>query len=74
MTFVVVAVNALSILAMVVYPLNCVWLGLDERTTGDWRHAWRDDPRRRAGYRRRIRGIGCCPSFWSSAGCLRDRR
>jgi uncharacterized integral membrane protein (TIGR00698 family) len=32
--FVVVAVNALSTLAMVVYPLICAWLGFDERTTG----------------------------------------
>jgi uncharacterized integral membrane protein (TIGR00698 family) len=32
--FVVVAVNALSTLAMVVYPLICVWLGFEERTTG----------------------------------------
>lgn len=32
--FVVVAVNALSTAAMVLYPLLCLWLGLDERTTG----------------------------------------
>src|SRR5204863_65365 len=40
--FVVVAVNALSTVAMVVYPLLCVWLGFDARTTGiaalGWRH------------------------------------
>jgi len=32
--FVVVAVNALSTLAMVLYPLVCVGLGFDPRTTG----------------------------------------
>jgi uncharacterized integral membrane protein (TIGR00698 family) len=32
--FVVVAVNALSTVAMVLYPLLCVWLGFDARTTG----------------------------------------
>ncbi len=32
--FVVVAVNALSTVAMVLYPLLCSWAGLDERTTG----------------------------------------
>jgi uncharacterized integral membrane protein (TIGR00698 family) len=32
--FVVVAVNALSTLAMVVYPLVCVWLGFDAQTAG----------------------------------------
>ena len=32
--FVVVAVNALSTLAMVLYPLICVWLGFDQQTTG----------------------------------------
>jgi uncharacterized integral membrane protein (TIGR00698 family) len=32
--FVVVAVNALSTVAMVVYPLLCLWLGFDARTTG----------------------------------------
>lgn len=32
--FVVVAVNALATLAMVLYPPFCLWLGLDERTTG----------------------------------------
>jgi uncharacterized integral membrane protein (TIGR00698 family) len=32
--FVVVAVNALSTLAMVLYPLVCFWLGFDPRTTG----------------------------------------
>lgn len=32
--FVVVAVNALSTLAMVLYPLICVWLGFDPQTTG----------------------------------------
>jgi len=32
--FVVVAVNALSTLAMVLYPLVCIWLGFDPRTTG----------------------------------------
>jgi uncharacterized integral membrane protein (TIGR00698 family) len=32
--FVVVAVNALSTVAMVLYPALCVLLGLDERTTG----------------------------------------
>ena len=32
--FVVVAVNALSTLAMVVYPLLCVWLGFDAQTAG----------------------------------------
>jgi uncharacterized integral membrane protein (TIGR00698 family) len=32
--FVVVAVNALSTLAMVLYPLSCVWLGFDPQTTG----------------------------------------
>jgi uncharacterized integral membrane protein (TIGR00698 family) len=32
--FVVVAVNALSTVAMVVYPLICVWLGFDPQTTG----------------------------------------
>ena len=29
--FVCVAVNALSTLAMVLYPLLCTWLGFDER-------------------------------------------
>ncbi len=32
--FVVVAVNALSTVAMVLYPLICVWLGFDPQTTG----------------------------------------
>jgi uncharacterized integral membrane protein (TIGR00698 family) len=32
--FVVVAVNALSTVAMVLYPLLCVWLGFDAQTTG----------------------------------------
>jgi uncharacterized integral membrane protein (TIGR00698 family) len=32
--FAVVAVNALATAAMVLYPLFCAWLGLDERTTG----------------------------------------
>jgi len=32
--FVVVAVNALSTLAMVVYPLACIALGFDQHTTG----------------------------------------
>ena len=32
--FVVVAVNALSTVAMVVYPLICVWLGFDAQTAG----------------------------------------
>jgi uncharacterized integral membrane protein (TIGR00698 family) len=32
--FVVVAVNALSTLAMVLYPLVCIWLGFDPQTTG----------------------------------------
>jgi uncharacterized integral membrane protein (TIGR00698 family) len=32
--FVVVAVNALSTLAMVLYPLICSWLGFDAQTTG----------------------------------------
>jgi uncharacterized integral membrane protein (TIGR00698 family) len=32
--FVVVAVNALSTLAMVLYPLVCFWLGFEARTTG----------------------------------------
>jgi uncharacterized integral membrane protein (TIGR00698 family) len=32
--FVVVAVNAFSTIAMVVYPLACVALGFDQRTTG----------------------------------------
>ena len=32
--FVVVAVNALSTLAMVVYPLLCVWLEFDAQTAG----------------------------------------
>jgi uncharacterized integral membrane protein (TIGR00698 family) len=32
--FVVVAVNALSTVAMVLYPLICLWLGFDERLTG----------------------------------------
>jgi uncharacterized integral membrane protein (TIGR00698 family) len=32
--FVVVAVNALSTLAMVLYPLICAWLGFDAQTTG----------------------------------------
>jgi uncharacterized integral membrane protein (TIGR00698 family) len=32
--FVVVAVNALSTFAMVLYPLLCVWLGFDARTAG----------------------------------------
>ncbi len=32
--FVVVAVNALSTLAMVVYPPLCLWLGFDDRLTG----------------------------------------
>lgn len=32
--FVVVAVNALSTLAMVLYPPLCVWLGFDAQTTG----------------------------------------
>jgi uncharacterized integral membrane protein (TIGR00698 family) len=32
--FVVVAVNALSTLAMVLYPLVCAWLGFDPQTTG----------------------------------------
>jgi uncharacterized integral membrane protein (TIGR00698 family) len=32
--FVVVTVNALSTLAMVLYPLVCVWLGFDAQTTG----------------------------------------
>jgi len=32
--FVVVAVNALSTVAMVVYPLICYWLGFDDRLTG----------------------------------------
>jgi uncharacterized integral membrane protein (TIGR00698 family) len=32
--FVVVAVNALSTLAMVLYPLICVWLGFDRQQTG----------------------------------------
>jgi uncharacterized integral membrane protein (TIGR00698 family) len=32
--FVVVAVNALSTVAMVTYPLICVWLGFDAQTAG----------------------------------------
>ncbi len=32
--FVVVAVNALSTLAMILYPLICVWLEFDRQTTG----------------------------------------
>jgi uncharacterized integral membrane protein (TIGR00698 family) len=32
--FVVVAVNALSTVAMVAYPLVCIWLGFDSQTTG----------------------------------------
>jgi uncharacterized integral membrane protein (TIGR00698 family) len=32
--FIVVAVNALSTLAMVVYPVICSWLGFDEHLTG----------------------------------------
>jgi uncharacterized integral membrane protein (TIGR00698 family) len=32
--FVVVAVNALSTLAMVIYPLLCLWLGFSETDTG----------------------------------------
>jgi uncharacterized integral membrane protein (TIGR00698 family) len=32
--FVVVAVNALSTLAMVLYPLACAWLGFDQQRTG----------------------------------------
>jgi uncharacterized integral membrane protein (TIGR00698 family) len=32
--FVVVAVNALSTLAMVIYPVICAWLALDARSTG----------------------------------------
>jgi uncharacterized integral membrane protein (TIGR00698 family) len=32
--FVVVAVNALSTFAMVLYPLICAWLGFDPQTTG----------------------------------------
>jgi uncharacterized integral membrane protein (TIGR00698 family) len=32
--FVVVAVNALSTVAMVTYPLLCAWLGFDPQTTG----------------------------------------
>jgi uncharacterized integral membrane protein (TIGR00698 family) len=32
--FVVVAVNALSTVAMVLYPLICVWFGFDPQTTG----------------------------------------
>jgi uncharacterized integral membrane protein (TIGR00698 family) len=32
--FVVVAVNALSTFAMVLYPLICTWLGFDQQTTG----------------------------------------
>jgi uncharacterized integral membrane protein (TIGR00698 family) len=32
--FVVVAVNALSTLAMVVYPLTCLWLGFSAQATG----------------------------------------
>ncbi len=32
--FVVVAVNALSTVAMVVYPVICAWLGLDQQLTG----------------------------------------
>src|ERR1700754_3941251 len=32
--FVVVAVNALSTVAMVLYPLICAWLGFDDKLTG----------------------------------------
>jgi uncharacterized integral membrane protein (TIGR00698 family) len=32
--FVVVAVNALSTIAMIAYPVLCAWLGLDDRATG----------------------------------------
>jgi uncharacterized integral membrane protein (TIGR00698 family) len=32
--FVVIAVNALSTLAMIAYPPLCTWLGWDDRTTG----------------------------------------
>ncbi len=32
--FVVVAVNALSTIAMVLYPLICTWLGFDATATG----------------------------------------
>jgi uncharacterized integral membrane protein (TIGR00698 family) len=32
--FVVVAVNALSTVAMVLYPMICVWLGFDQQFTG----------------------------------------
>ncbi len=32
--FVVVAVNALSTIAMVLYPILCTWVGFDERTSG----------------------------------------
>lgn len=32
--FVVIAVNALSTVAMVLYPLICLWLGFSETTTG----------------------------------------
>ena len=53
--FVVVAVNALSTVAMVLYPLICTWLGFD--ATGHRRDARRHHPRRRAGGRRRLRGV-----------------
>lgn len=32
--FVVVAVNALSTIAMVLYPILCIWIGLDQQLTG----------------------------------------
>jgi uncharacterized integral membrane protein (TIGR00698 family) len=32
--FVVVAVNALSTIAMVIYPVLCTWIGLDQQYTG----------------------------------------
>ena len=54
--FVVVAVNALSTVAMVLYPPLCALLGF--RRPADRHHARRDHPRRRAGRRRRLRGVG----------------
>ena len=54
--FVVVAVNALSTVAMVFYPLICVWLGL--RRTDRGRDARGNNPRRRASCWGRICGIG----------------
>jgi uncharacterized integral membrane protein (TIGR00698 family) len=70
--FVVVAVNALSTIAMVLYPLLCSWLGLDAQLTGVMLGATIHDVAQvvGAGYA----GSSYSRSCSSSASCSRGAR